>query len=91
MSHSKLQVLPREIFCRICDFLDDVKPASVLSLALANKYCYAIAIHLLHRTICIDISGPSQLSQTVQSYEVGVTFLVHSDGKRGGDVHDMSS
>lgn len=56
-----LDYIPVEILYAICEYVGHSYPPSVLSLALANKRCYAVACPFLYQTIFIEACHPEQL------------------------------
>lgn len=79
MGSTNFESLHSELIRRVCDYLDETHPESLLSFARASKTCYAIASGLLFRTIKLTVVDRQRLLQDVQAWE---TLLVRENGFR---------
>ncbi|KAJ4397791.1 hypothetical protein N0V93_002028 [Gnomoniopsis smithogilvyi] len=79
MGSTDFESLHAELIGRVCEYLDEAHPASLLAFSQADKRCYAIASGLLFRTIKFTISNGQQLAQDVRKWE---TILSRESGFR---------
>lgn len=79
MGSTNFETLHSELIRRVCEYLDETHPESLLSFARVSKTCYAIASGLLFRTIKVSVSDGQQLVQDVQRWE---TLLLRENGFR---------
>lgn len=79
MGSTNFESLHSELIRRVCEYLDETHPESLLSFARVSKTCYAIASGLLFRTIKVSVSDGQQLIQDVQRWE---TLLLRENGFR---------
>lgn len=79
MGSTNFDNLHSELIGRVCEYLDETHPASLLAFSQASKTCYAIASTLLFRTIKFTISDAQQLVQDVEKWE---TILIRESGFR---------
>lgn len=79
MGSTNFESLHSELIRRVCDYLDETHPESLLAFARVNKTCYAVASGLVFRTIKLTVSDGPQLVQDVQKWEA---ILVRESGFR---------
>lgn len=79
MGSTNFKDLHSELIGRVCEYLDEAHPSSLLAFSQVDKTCYAIASGLLFRTIKFTIANGQQLLQDVQKWE---SILVRDGGFR---------
>lgn len=79
MGSTTFESLHAELLRRVCDYLDETHPESLLAFARVSKTCYAVASGLLFRAIKFAVSDGPQLIQDVQKWEA---ILLRENGFR---------
>lgn len=68
MGPTNIESLHTELMARVCQYLDETHPPSLVAFSRVNKKCYAIANIFLSRTIKFTVSDGQYLAQDVERW-----------------------